>query len=186
MTKLLLTVLVFGALLAGCSEPLPGTTRYLGVVDYDRALLEARQTLLANDFSIESVDERRGVVQARPKVVADQPDRALGQSPARLVAQLRVTREDGQVVGFASVAQQHQQQAVLAASPTPLENYDSVPNQTPAEMEAATTPQQNEAWMTRRYDRDLERALLADLFARLNPSQPTTGPASVPAAQIDE
>jgi hypothetical protein len=49
------------------------------------------------------------------------------------------------------------------------ENYDTVPHETPAQREAATTAEQNESWETRSHDADVERKILQDLWRSLHP-----------------
>jgi hypothetical protein len=49
------------------------------------------------------------------------------------------------------------------------ENYDSVPNQTPAEADAASSPEQKEVWTIDRYDHELEQKILQDLNKRMHP-----------------
>ena len=96
-------------------------------------------------------------------------ERILGASPARQLATLRLRKEDGQVVAQATVALQRQGSDIHRQINPAAGSYDSVANRTPAELEAATTPQQNEAWVTERYAHDLERKMLADLYRLLHP-----------------
>ncbi len=50
------------------------------------------------------------------------------------------------------------------------EDYSTVPNQSPAYDEAATTADQNESWMTYDYAHDLETKILDDLYRSLHPN----------------
>jgi hypothetical protein len=181
----ILAAACMAAAVGGCSEALPGTTRYLGAVDYDRAFTTARETLVANNFSVASADRETGKIVARPRSVDLPGERLLGSSPARQVAQMRLRREDGQVAAFASVAVQRLGDETVIVQPR--ENYDTVPDETPAETWGATTAEQNATWVTQSYDHALERQLLADLFRRLGPEGPIVGEptAPQPAAPVE-
>ena len=49
------------------------------------------------------------------------------------------------------------------------EDYSGMGRQTPADLEGATTPEQNQLWETCRYDHMLERAILRDIARQLSP-----------------
>jgi hypothetical protein len=51
------------------------------------------------------------------------------------------------------------------------EDYDTVPNESPADVEAATTRDQNETWVTHGHARTLERQILEALYRRLHPDE---------------
>jgi len=164
-----IVVAVVGACVAaGCSQPTPGTSRSLGTVDYASAFAAANE-VMAQYFSVESSDPESGIIQSRPKPVRAPHERLLGGSPARQVATLRIHPEGKTVVAYATVALQRQGGAVLRHIRPGTDNYDSVPNQTPAEREGATTVEQNESWRTHAYAHEVERKILQDIYRSLNP-----------------
>jgi len=124
---------------------------------------------MAQYYSVESANPDTGIITSRPKAAAEPHERLLGGSPARQLATMTVRREGKTVVARASVAVQRQGGAVLRQIRPGADNYDSVPNKTPAEREAATTVQQNESWRTHRYAHEVERKILQDLFVSLHP-----------------
>ena len=152
----------------GCNQPMPGTSRSLGGVDYASAFAAANE-VMAQYFSVESSDPHTGIIQSRPKVVQAPKERLLGGSPARQVATLRVRTEGKMVVAYATVALQRQGGAILQEMRPGMDDYDSVPNQTPAEREGATTVEQNESWRTHKYAHDVERKILQDIYRSVNP-----------------
>ena len=176
-------------LLAGCDAgSAPGTTRMLGSVEYETAFRTAR-TVLARHFSVETAEPTTGVITTRPEEIENRPAGLIGitQGQTRQVATLRVQRAGGQVMARLAIAVQTLgnpgvRRQVFGTG----DNYDSVPNQSPSEMEAATTTEQNEEWATRRFDARREADILNEIFGELNPaaSQPAASappPASQPA-----
>jgi len=158
------------ALLAGCSASLPGTSRSLGEVDYAAAFAAGRE-VMAQYFSVESADPDKGVIRSRPKAVDAPPERLVGASPARQVATMRIRKEGGAVVAHATVDVQRMGSEILRQPRPGADDYDSVPNKTPAEVDAATTVAQNESWRTVRHATDVERKMLMDLFRSLHPAK---------------
>ena len=158
------------AALAGCSVPTPGTTRALGDVTYAEAFATSRE-VMAQRFSILSADPDTGQIACRPKPVQVRGERILGGSPARKVAKLQLRREGGMVVAHASVALQREGSYARNTRSNYTENYDEVPNVTPADQTAATTPEQNEVWRTESYDHALERSILEEVYRQLNPGK---------------
>ncbi len=158
-------------LLAGCAAATPGRSRELGDVVYGNAFAAARD-VVSQYYSIESADPDKGIIKSRPLGVDEKGERILGgNSPARQLATLTLRRKNGQIVAHASVAVQRQGSAMLRQMRTTSgEDYSSVPNQTPAEIEAATTPEQNESWITQRYAHDVENKILDDIYRALHPS----------------
>jgi hypothetical protein len=120
-------------------------------------------------FSEESFDMDEGRIRSRPKRIEDERDRLLGTDPTRQVATMHIRRDGNQVVAHVSVAVQTQRSQMRRDMNQVGEMYDSVPNKTPAELEAATTVQQNENWEVTRYAHDLENRILNDLYKALNP-----------------
>ena len=165
------TACLAAAILGGCNLPAPGTSRTLGDVEYAAAFAAAREVMIQDGFSIAAADPDTGAIEARPLLVEARGERILGGSPARHLAKMSLQRKGGQVVARASVALQREGSAVQIARAPAVENYDSVPNRTPAQDLAATTPEQNEDWATERYDHAVERRLLDELYQALHPAE---------------
>lgn len=155
-------------IVAGCNQPIPGTSRSLGTVDYTLAFAAANE-VMTQYFSVLSSNPHTGIITSRPKPVEAPKERLLSGSPARQVATLRVRTEGKAVVVYATVALQRQGEAVLEQIRPGVDNYDSVPNQTPAERDGATTVEQNESWRTHGYAHNVERKILQDIYRSVNP-----------------
>jgi hypothetical protein len=170
MTKQIwLTAMVATTMLVGCSEPMPGTTRNIGQVQYAAAFATAQDVMMQHGFEIARADAQTGVIQSRPKAARAADERILGGSPARQRARISLRQEDAQVVAHASVVTQREGSEIYRVQrPGMTETYDSVPNSTPAQDTAATTTEQNEQWRTEGYDHRLERQLLEDLYRSLH------------------
>ncbi len=165
---LIMVGLLAALALSGCRIASPGTTRMLGQVEYASAFATGRE-VMAQHFSIASSDPETGVILSRPQFVEARGERLLGDSPARNLAKLLLRKEEGMIVAHLSVALQREASAVHQSMPIPGQNYDSVPNRTPAEKTAATTTEQNEDWQTQEYDKALERSILNELYVALHP-----------------
>jgi len=168
------------ALLAGCvdrenaaqpaSGPLGplfvasgGTRRPLTAESYAQAFGHAR-AVMAQYFTISSANQSTGLIKCLPQRLDSAPsDRLIGGSPARQVATMKVTQDGGRIVAACSVRLQRQSSGILRQQSITDSSYDSVPNQTPGEIEAATTPDQNDTWETYRSDQALENKILNDL-----------------------
>jgi len=146
-TGLLAAACMTAGILGGCAQPI-GRARPLGEVSYEAAFATARE-VMAQYFA--------------------RADRLLGGSPARQVATMRLRRDGRQVVAHLAVAVQRPGSAAHRQMRMNVDNYSSVPNQTPAQVEAATTPGQNESWRTDRYDRVMEQKILTQLHRSLHP-----------------
>jgi len=146
-------------LLGGCAAAEVGAGRSLGAVSYTEAFDAARK-VMGQYFTVASADVDTGRIEAAPQPIAGRP---LGGGPGRQMATLRLRRGDGTVTAYALVTIQRQSSASARRLAWPAGVYDGPPNQTPAQLEAATTAEQNEAWMTERRDRTLEQQLLADI-----------------------
>jgi len=160
--------LIGAGLVAGCNQPMPGSSLPLGQVDYTSAFAAGKE-VMSQYYSVESANPHTGVITSRPKAVDAERERILGGSPARELATLRLQEEGSQVVAYATVALQRQGSSVLRQPRPGLESYDTVPNQTPAEDEAATTIEQNESWRTHSYSHSTERKMLQDLRRAVSP-----------------
>jgi len=156
------------AALAGCDLPAPGTVRVMGQVEYADAFATARETM-AQHFSVLSADPDTGQIVCRPKLIEGRPERLLGGSPARQIASLRLRREDNLVVAQVSVKIEREGSGVHSTRIGYQENYNEVPNKTPADETAATTAEQNQTWQTEGYDHATERLILEDIYNSLHP-----------------
>ena len=170
---------------AGCNSTVPGTRRVLGPVDYDRAFSVSRR-ILKQHFSLAEIDRERGVLRSRPRWV--EPSRRLlrPRVPARQIATFRIRPDEPYVVVRLSIAVEYPVSQADRFAQQDEENYSGVPNRTPAELEAATTPRQNASWRKVRYDHSLERAILEELAEALRPfrtSQPSAPATSRPHAK---
>jgi len=161
-------LLATAALAAGCADQTIGTTRSLGVVQYDAAF-DAALATMSQRYPIAGSDRASGTIVAQPKVIQASADRLLGGADAsRQLARLDLRRQDGQVVAHAVVELQRQRAETYKRLRLLQDNYDTVPNKTPAQREAATTIEQNESWETQRYLHDVEADILAELYERLH------------------
>ncbi len=151
---------LFGTLLV----PAGGTSRRLPAGNYPAAFSQAR-AIMGQYFAISSVDQDNGLIKCLPKRLDNAPsDRLIGGSPTRQVATMKIVRRSsGRIDAICSVQLQRQSSAILRQQSLLDETYDSVPDQTPGEVEAATTPDQNDAWETYRSDQALENKILNDL-----------------------
>jgi hypothetical protein len=146
----------------------PARSRALGAVDKQLAFTTAKD-VMGMYFDIESADPDKGTIQARPKMVEERRERLVGRSPTRQVASMLIVSGDGQVSARISIATQQQGSSMFRTMRG--ETYSGVPDQTPAEMEAATTVQQNETWRTIGYAYETERKMLDDIYRRLHPQE---------------
>ena len=174
MKHTLLLIAAVG-MFAGCSQDMASSSRVLGDVPYGQAFAAGKQ-VMSNFFPVASADLHSGVITSRPKSVNLRSERlvtglvGMAGSPARRIATLKLRQSRGTVIAFASVEIQRQDSAVHRQRGADLENYDSVPNVTPADLEAASSPGQNELWRTCRRDRTMEEKILSAVYATLNPA----------------
>jgi hypothetical protein len=137
-------------------------------VDYPQAFASANDTM-SQYFSIASSDPATGIIKARPKGIDAPPERLLGRSPARQAATMRIWQRGKEILADVTVAVERRGDPVLRSMPQPGENYEGVPNQSPAQREAATTVEQNESWRIEKYDHATEEKILQDLYLSLHP-----------------
>ncbi len=166
-TTIVVSVAILAMFLAGCSEALPGTARNLGPGKYDETFLIAKDTM-AQFYSIQKADFDTGVISARPMRLDPEINLFLSETDSRQLASLQLRREKDELVAYVSVAIQQEQDAMHRIMVEAIENYDGVPNKSPADLEAATTEAQNKTWVTQRYDRTKEAKILAVLQKALN------------------
>jgi hypothetical protein len=124
-----------------------------------------------------SVDPARtsastGMIRSRPKDVIDAGnERLLGGSPARQIGILRIVQEGPSVMAQIQVMQQRQgsNARVQMGYSEERHNYNMNPGtNTPASIDAATTPEQNETWTNEKRRTDIEQQILDDLYKRLH------------------
>ena len=163
-----LITITFAVLAAGCSGSRPGTTRSLGDVQYQLAFAAAQEAL-SQHFSVASADPDTGIIESRPKLVSARPERLLTGSPARELATMHIRKAaENEVVAYLEIAVERLGTVEHHRAAVRHEKYDSVPNQTPAEIEAATTPEQNEVWTIDKYDHRQEQAILDELYRTMH------------------
>ncbi|MFP4104518.1 MAG: hypothetical protein ACLFVU_00375 [Phycisphaerae bacterium] len=167
----LLTATLLVACCWGCNTTTPGDQVSLGDVNYQAAFAGARQVMRTH-FPVASADPESGVIRSRPVPADPDENRILGgTSPARKVATMKVQEKEGEVFAHLSVAIQQQESSIHRVMPNTTGEYDAVPDETPAQMEAATTAEQNESWITRSYDSAMQRRMLEELYLLLRPSE---------------
>jgi hypothetical protein len=169
MNKYIGTVaaLFVASALGGCEVPARSTTMSLGAVKYDEAFQAARN-VMSQYFSVTSADSGTGVIESRPKPIDAPPEGIFRTLAARQVARMSLRRSGQEVLADMTVEVQRQGSPVHSQLQTAGTGYDSVPNKTPAETDAATTAEQNEAWQTEKYDRTLEQTMLRQLYGALH------------------
>jgi hypothetical protein len=182
MRALFILAMVCTSLVLGCSgfdgmsqelTPGRGSTRILGKVDYQQSFAVARE-VLGQHYNILEADAQSGLIRCRPKKVNAKNERILGGFPARQIAALQISVENGPA-SAKLVNQQHRHGAASYKQMGYAEdNYSLDPsNSTPAQLDAATTPVQNQAWKTEKTLPTLERQILNELYKRMHPEAVT-------------
>jgi hypothetical protein len=196
MNRVLLVVVVLAAALwAGCSETARVSVQQQRVIqgaDPD-AVLDAATVVLQREFGRVKVDRAARHITTAPVEFATERESGTardlyrGRSTMRRVAQFDVGRNGGQTVARLRVDVERrdtERQAMMQPRPNRLS--DNPGQETPIDVDAATSAQQNTVWTLVRRDRTLERALLDELreqFARLTvPAEDTEAPPPAPAA----
>jgi hypothetical protein len=157
-------------LLAGCQAAEPGTMLPLGKVGYDKAFTEAEK-VMSQYFSVASADDAAGTIACRPKPAPPRTEGLLRAPPARHVATMRLRQSGQEVVAHVTVTVERQESAAHRQLRMIGADREPVPHRTPAELDAATTAQQNDRWVARGHDTALERAILRDLYEALWPEE---------------
>ena len=155
-------------LLSGCAQVEPGTEQILGQVTYAEAF-DAARTVMNQYFTVALADPGEGLIRSAPKELRG---RVLGGGVGRQVATVRIRQEPQGIVARATVNVQRQGSSALRMVSPQAGASGEPPRQTPAELEAATTPEQNESWITERRDRGLEQRILSDILNALRPKAP--------------
>ncbi|MDP6046730.1 MAG: hypothetical protein QGH94_06835 [Phycisphaerae bacterium] len=166
---LVLTGILVSTALVGCkTDVASGTRMSLGDVSYSEAHTIGRE-VMRKHFELAPSNPSAQVIAALPKPVDARAQRILGgKSPTRQLATLRLQPQEGHIVANVSVLLQRQGSASyeqFGASG----NYSTIPNDTPSQGTAATTPEQNEAWETRGHDKLLERTIIQELYDAMHP-----------------
>jgi hypothetical protein len=161
------------AALAGCEQPQPARMRLLGNVDPQLAFATAKD-VMSQYFDIQSADPDTFKITSRPKNVQDYKERLLGASPTRQTAWIQIVRTEGQTAAQVAVSIQQLGSPVYRSMGN--ESYSGVPNQTPADIEGATTVEQNQTWKTIGTSFQVERNMLDDLYRRLHPEAKEQAP----------
>ena len=167
-----LTGVVASIALIGCNTDAPSGTRLsLGDVSNAEAVTVAR-AVMGKHFELTRGNPGDLKIVALPKSVdATKAQRLLGgKSPVRQLATLRLQSQEGYVVANVSVLLQRQGSASFEQFGA-SGNYSTIPNETPSQGSAATTPEQNEAWETRGHDTVLERTIVQELYDAMHPGK---------------
>ncbi|MCP4374926.1 MAG: hypothetical protein GY794_01900 [bacterium] len=165
----LLTGIVISTALIGCKTDMPvGTRLSLGDVSCSEAITVARE-VMQNHFELVPGNPGDTEIVSLPKPIDARAQRILGgKSPTRQIATLRLQSQKGHVVATVVVRLQRQGSSSLERFGTDG-SYSTVPNETPSQGTAATTPEQNESWETRARDRTLERKIINELYDAMHP-----------------
>lgn len=178
---LLPLALLAGACAAGCSQESPGTVRFLGNVEKAAAFAAAKD-VMSQYYPIAQADPDLGIIKCVPSDAKGPGERLLGASPMRHQAQLELIRSQGGMSARVAVIVQRQGGSIHRAAAT-SDSYSGVNNQSPADMDAATTTEQNESWQTTGYSYETQRKILEDLYQRLHPEVLNKAPESQPAPE---
>jgi hypothetical protein len=168
-----LPLILLAAAMVGCEQPQPARMKLLGNVDQQLAFSAAKD-VMAQYFDIKSADPDTFKITSQPKNVQDYKERLLGASPTRQTAWLQIVRTEGQTAAQIAVTIQQLGSPVYRNMGTG--SYSGVPNQTPAEIEGATTVEQNQTWKTIGNSYPVERNILDDLYRRLHPEAKEQAP----------
>lgn len=174
---------MLAALAVGCQTQ-QFATQPLGNVDYDQAYLAARN-VFAQYFSIASADPETGKIVARSRSVdSPRPDRLLGTSPARHLAEMRVRREGGEVLVEVRVELQRQGTTAFRQM-EPVTVNNELPYRTLSEQTSPYSQEQLDAWQSSGRDEALERKILGDVVLALHPGQVVPTRLTVQPAQSE-
>ena len=167
--SLLSILLVCFSAMVGCNSAAPGMNRVLGPVDYDKAFNTAKD-VLSQHFSLAESDREAGVIVSRPRLVESRHYRLTTSQASRQIATLRLRPDGKYVTAYLSIELQRQGAEAHRYFDVGRESYSGAPNRTPSEIEAATTAEQNQVWITVSYDKKLERTILNQLSKAIRES----------------
>ena len=187
-----MAAIAFCSALAGCAdrlglEPIGYSVRKLPDVSRAEALQAAIRTV-REFYGLEHVDERAGLVQARPQERTERGATGrlrdlLGPTSSRIrrMAMLRIdSRPDG-LYGLSRVVVQRLATAELQAL-AGQRRFADAPTDTPIDQDLGVRPNRREGWTEIGRDRIAERRLLQALYERLTAGQQAgTQPSSRPA-----
>ena len=163
-----LAVMLAAVAVGGCNSTPAGAKRSLGHVGYDPAFTAARD-VMGQYFSLAHSSRPDGVIRSRPRFIESGRHGLSSPRPARQVATLILRRKGRLITAYLAVAVQQQSSDVFRMMGRRDENYSGVANETPADLEAATTTRQRQLWRTVRYDHALQRRILDQLARALGP-----------------
>ncbi|MCD4824451.1 MAG: hypothetical protein K8S55_07580 [Phycisphaerae bacterium] len=181
-TIVLWAAIILAGWVAGCKDgtinlkdelsPGQGTTRGMGNVSYPQAFAAARQ-VMSQYYSIDptKTNVNDNMIVCRPKNTDASRERLLGSSPARQVARMHIFQKGGQIVARVLVMQQRQGSHARRRMTysTDRTNYSGDPgSETPGDLDAATTSEQNVSWTNEKPLHDIESNILADLYKSLH------------------
>jgi hypothetical protein len=197
--KRILGLVVLSGLVAlmGCTDTVRPDARQERVIQDAEPdeVLAAATAILQREFGRVKVDRVARRITTAPVEFTTERDSGTmrdlyrGRSTMRRVGQLEVGRSAGRTVARLRVDVERrdtERQAVMR--PRAYRLSDDPGQETPIDVDAATTAQQNTIWTRVRRDRTLERALLDELreqFARLT-LPPENAVAPAPAAEPRE
>ena len=159
------------AAMIGCSSgPSPGSTMQLGTAEQvsPQLAFTTAKEVMAQYFPVQSADPESGTIKCQPAAVKERQERLLGASPTRQVASIQIFSSEGLTMATVTVVVQQLGTSVFRASRNEG-SYSGVPNETPAQQDAATTAEQNQTWKTIDYSYETQRKILDDLRQRLHP-----------------
>ncbi|MBL7134608.1 MAG: hypothetical protein ISS78_10965 [Phycisphaerae bacterium] len=165
-------LLALAAAAGGCNPEAPGSTITLGPVSYDKAFSTAR-TVLAHYFTLDEVDHEAGRITTLPDFIPPRGFSISDSAPDKQLAELTLYTDGQYVVARLAVPVRRRGSEAARMFGARDENYSGMPGQTPADLEGATTPKQNDVWQTYRYDHMLERRILRELDRLLRPAEQT-------------
>lgn len=159
---------VLAAMLVGCETENYRQVR-LGEVDYSEAYA-AGLDVFADYYTVASADAATGLITAQPTRADAPPDMLLTNVPTREVAEMRI-REDNRVVWADIRIAVERLDTESHRNIQALDQHRDIPNQTPAELDAGLTPQQQQTWTRRGYNYEKERVILRDVYSRMHPGE---------------
>ena len=154
--------------------PQAGTSRNLGNVSKDKAY-DAALAVLGQHYRIDSEksDREQGKIVCMPKSITAKRDRVLGNTPARQLVRFQLAQDGKSQVAHLVVVLQRQASYAKTSNYQFSEerlgdNYTGNPgNETPADLDAALTAEQKEAWVDQRALHVEEAKLLQQIAERL-------------------
>jgi hypothetical protein len=155
-------------ILAGC-EMSQGTSRPLGTDNYEVAFATSEE-VLSRYFSLRLADPDTGVIESLPETGDEETVRLLSSGPTRRVAKMRLRRQEDGIYATLLIEVQQQGSEGYSEMNFDRQGYDGIPRQTPAERQAATTPEQNDLWTETHRDRGMEMKILGEIRERLSPA----------------